>query len=206
MMTNLRERRLSTAKIQRQLMAMLALHARAVHLPHIRRYHATRKKQLKTYDKSHPSFGRLTKSWILPVYLLDLSSGTFGLSEESRNGNIQFLSWNRAMPIVSEIRGDSRLVSVATGPGAATQHRILQRLLSRRKIKQPVIVSAPALHFRGVAYVDRKDKGQRIIPLRSPMAPLKSGKSYRSKFVLEKLGAAFTQRVNAEQRIRGRQK
>jgi hypothetical protein len=193
----------SRVKIRRQTAAMLELHARALHMPHIRRYHATRRQQSKTYDKAHPAFGSLREKWSLPVYLLDLTATTVDLRKVFKIGRIQFLNWNSAMPAVSEIQQDSRLLSVATGAGAAAQHRIVQRILSQEgQMRRLAIVSIPVLHFRGLVYARHKDGDQMIVPLRTSMVSLNRGKTYSSDFVLQELKAALAHRINAARRIR----
>lgn len=180
---------------------MLELHACAFHLPHIRRYHATRRKRSTPYGTPPRTLGVLTKKWSFPAYLPDLDAPAFDLKTVSRNGWIQFNNWNKALPVIAEIREDSHLLSVATGAGASVQHRILERFFSENKgVRDLAIMSVPGLHFRGLAYTTKKSTHNKILILRSPMARLRPGRSFGAGFVLERLKVALEHRQDVAQR------
>ncbi len=191
----------SVPRIRRRVAAMLELHARSLHLPHIRRYHAARKQSRTGAQHRRVAAGVKTKC-VLPAYLLAPSSANVDLKNARRIGQVEFFIWNDALPVISEIDRDSRVFSVASGATVATQHRIVQRLLSNKLINNLSILSVPALHFRGVMFTQKKSGRQVIVPLRSPVVHLTPGKSYLTDVVQRQFGTALTNRMNAPKHLK----
>lgn len=179
---------------------MLELHECARHLPHIRRYHATRKKPATKTRRRGTSTPTIKHKSALPLYRLDPPTGNVNLQNARKSGRLEFVVWNNALPAISEIGPTSRLFSVATGDRVSAQHRILEQLQSNKAAHNLAILSVPVLHFRGLIFSDRKRKARFVIPLRSPLMPLACGKTYSTEIVEQSVAEALTQRINAASR------
>lgn len=190
-----------TIGIRRQVAAMLELHERSLHLPHIKRYHASLRRTLRARGRAHRTERTLLQRWTLPEYLLDPPSGMIELKNARKIGSMQFLIWNRALPVISEIRQDSGVFSVASGRAVSAQHRILERLRSKTRGKRLTILAVPVLHFRAVMFARKKDD-IKIVPLRSPMARLTLGKVYDISVVLRTLEATLANRIKVALQVR----
>lgn len=196
-----RIKKTSTNKAGRDVAAMLELHARSLHLPHIRRYHAVRRRQSKIERNTRRAARTLKGRCRLPMYLLDPPGPKVDLKKARKCGQVQFQIWNKTMPIISEIDADLRLFSVATGDAVTAQHRVLERFISSKQIKNLSILSVPVLHFRGLVFVRKKDAARMIVPLRSAVPRLIRGKTYSSELVQRRLEAALANRISAAKRI-----
>jgi hypothetical protein len=204
----MRPKRISTSTIQRQMARMLELHECSRHLPHIRRYHAAQIKS-KAGAKGLRRTARVETKHALPVYRLDPSGAKVDLKEARRSGHVEFLMWNNLLPAISEIGPDSRLFSVATGNLVSAQHRILERLLSAKKIRNLTVLSVPVLHFRGLMFAEGQRAPKIVIPLRSPIVPLTRGRTYSIDVVERSFAEALMKRItatSAKRTSRNRQK
>jgi hypothetical protein len=194
-----RRKRISRSVIRRQIADMLELHERSRHLPHIRRYHKARTES-QAEKKRVRGTARIKTKRALPVRRLDPPDANVDLRMTQASGRVEFLVWNNLLPVISEIGPDSSLFSVATGNQVSAQHRILERLLSNKSIRNLAILSVPALHFRGLIFTQSRRAPKVVVPLRSPIASLERGKTYLSEVVERRLAEALTNRMNSASR------
>jgi hypothetical protein len=188
-------------RINKGILRMLAFHARAFHLPHVRRYHAARKARQKSYDRTNPGFGKPSRRWTLPLHLVDISmlNATDNAGERGI-GWTQFLRWKYGMVAVADIRKNLVVSSLATGKSATVQYGIAGRILSSAVGGEDFrIVSVPVLHFRALVYVQRrkKDKQKIVVPLLSPLVPLRLGRRYTVDSVCNRLKKALEHRIQS---------
>jgi hypothetical protein len=188
------------AKLNERILSMLNLHARAYHLPHVRRYHAERRRRQRSYDKAKPQFGKPVSRLTVPLHygsVTELNSRR--MKNEFEVGWTEFLHWKHGLVAVVDIRKDFIVSSLVTGPPAMTQWRIAQRIpdcVVRRKDFH--LIAVPALHFRAFTYVERKKKTKRIlIPLQSSIVALQLGKKYSAGSVGNRLEKALEHRIQS---------
>jgi hypothetical protein len=187
-------------RINKGILRMLAFHARAFHLPHVRRYHAERNSRQKSYDRTNPVFGKPSRQWTLPLHLVDATrlNATDNAAERSMSWT-KFLRWNYGMIAVADIRKNLVVASLATGKSAMVQYRIAERILSSKAGCEDFrIISVPLLHFRALVYVRRRKRQQKIVvPLLSPVVPLRLGTKYRADSVCNRLEEALEYRIQS---------
>jgi hypothetical protein len=185
--------------IKKGILRMLAFHARAFHVPHVRRYHAERKARQKSYDRTNPTFGKPSRRWTLPLQLLDIGMlNATNNAGEHGVGWTQFLRWKYGMVAIADIRKNFVVSSMATGKSATVQYGIAERILSSAAGCEDFrIVSVPLLHFRALVYVRRrkKDKQKIVVPLLSPVVPLRVGRTYTADSVCNRLKKAVEHRI-----------
>jgi hypothetical protein len=183
-----------------RLSEMVALHLRAVHLPHIRRYHARAKSG---------SLGRPRKRWTLPLHLVDLSRLDSLVDATKHSGWLHFLDWGNGLHGIAEIQKGNRrpvLDSLSLGPSSDTEHLIVERFLkSGVRYKALACLAVPSLHFRALSYVNKDTNRHMIVPLSSPTVPLQRGRRYYSETVQTRLKAAVDFVLRSEREYRERQ-
>jgi len=185
------------SKYDKHLFEMLDLHLRAYHLPHVRRYHAQRRRTLKSYNETDPKPGQPRKRWLLPLHLVDVAQ-LHSLDSESEHhiGWLQFLDWRNGMVAIAEFRKDNVLSCLSTGGSAKAQHDIAARVLIPKNQKQKLrVIAIPALHFRALAYTDKASTKKIIVPLSSAIAQLQLGRNYLPATIQNKLKVALEQRL-----------
>lgn len=188
-------------RINKGILRMLAFHARAFHLPHVRRYHAERKARQKSYNRANPGFGKPSRRWTLPLHLVDISilNATDNAGERGI-GWTQFLQWKYGMVAVADIRKNLVVSSLATGKSAAVQYRIAERILSSEaECEDFRIVFLPLLHFRALVYVRRqkREKQKIVVPLLSPVVALRLGRKYTADSVRNRLEKGLERRIQS---------
>lgn len=189
--------KLVPGKLAKNLSEMFELHLRAHHLPHIRRYHALRKRHLKSYDKTNPKPGKPRRLWTLPLHLVDVVQlHSLDPKSEHQAGWLQFLDWRNGMVGVAQIRRDNVLSSLSTGLSAKAQQRITAGVLSQKNQKKELrIIAVPALHFRALAYVEKATEKKLVVPLKSAIARLQLGRCYTPATIQKKLRVALEHRI-----------
>lgn len=191
-----------------RLSEMVALHLRAVHLPHVRRYHA-RAKSGSHRGKNPPKIGKPRKRWTLPLHLLDLSRLDSLADATKHSGWLHFLDWGNGLHGIAEIQKGNRrpvLDSLSLGPPSDTEHSIVEQFLkSGVRYEELACLAIPALHFRALTYVNKDTNRHMVVPLSSPTWPLQRGRRYSSETVQARLKAAVDFVLRSEREYRERQ-
>jgi hypothetical protein len=188
-------------RFRARLSEMLALHLKARHLPHVRRYHAQCQRS-ESQGKARPDPGKPRTRWTLPLHLTDLSQlDPFADSTKYPGRLLHFLDWGNGLLGIAEIQKGVKkpaLASLSIGSSASAQHTVLARFFqSKVRYRSLLCVAVPSLHFRALSYIDKATGKHVILPLYSAIAPLQRGRRYSSKTVQEKLIAALNRRLKS---------
>ncbi len=204
----------SLDRFESRLSEMTDLHLQATHLPHVRRYHARRRRRLSR-GQIRRGMGKPRRCWTLPLHLTDLSQlDSLADATQLHGGWLFFLDWNDGLLGIAEVQRKGRgvrLVSLAIGPSASAQHAIVARFFqSRVAHKDLFCFIIPALHFRAISYVNKATGRLVVVPLYSAIVPLQRGRRYSSETIQEKLKVALDHRIrsarqHAERQVKLRQ-
>lgn len=201
----MRKRKKSTHKsalkhLRSHLSEIVAQHLRAVHLPHVRRYHARIK------SRPREGMGELMpddpkERFALPLYLVDLSRLESLAGAIKHEGWLHFLEWRNGLLGIAETDDSAKprnLARVSIGPSADAESSVVAKFLkSKVPHKGLACIAVPSLHFRALSYIDKKTDKLMVVPLSSPVVRLQRGRRYTSITVQEKLQAALDFRLKA---------